>query len=71
MSLMFPWAKFRRPKGGVKAHVLPDHDDYLPRYVLITEASRSDVKMADAFPRNHGSSIAMDSGHHVYGLFGK
>ena len=47
---MFPWAKFRRAKGGVKAHVLLDHDDYLPRYVLITEARRNDVKMADAFP---------------------
>ena len=46
---MFPWAKFRTAKGGVKAHVLLDHDDYLPRYVLITEARRNDVKMADAF----------------------
>jgi hypothetical protein len=46
---MFPWAKFRRAKGGVKAHVQLDHDDYPPRYVLITEARRSDVKMADAF----------------------
>src|ERR1039457_4172559 len=43
---LFPWAKFRRAKGGVKAHVLLDHDDYLPRYVPITEAKRSDVKMA-------------------------
>src|SRR6266540_2283793 len=33
---LFPWAKFRRAKGGVKAHVLLDHDDYLPSYVLIT-----------------------------------
>ena len=44
---LFPWAKFRRAKGGVKAHVLLDHDDYLPSYVLITEAKRSDVKMAE------------------------
>jgi hypothetical protein len=42
--VMFPWAKFRRAKGGVKAHVLRDHDDYLPRYVLITEVRRSDVR---------------------------
>ena len=35
---LFPWAKFRRAKGGVKAHVLLDHDDYLPRYVLLTAA---------------------------------
>lgn len=68
---MFPWAKFRRAKGGVKAHVLLDHDDYLPRYVLITEARRSDVKMADAFPLNPGSIIVMDRGYNDYALFGK
>jgi hypothetical protein len=39
---LFPWAKFRRAKGGVKAHVLLDHDDYLPASVLVTEAKRSD-----------------------------
>jgi hypothetical protein len=68
---MFPWAKFRRAKGGVKAHVLLDHDDYLPRYVLITEARRSDVKMADAFPLNAGSIVVMDRGYNDYALFGK
>jgi len=67
---MFPWAKFRRAKGGVKAHVLLDHDDYLPRYVLITEARRSDVKMADAFPLNPGSIVVMDRGYNDYALFG-
>jgi hypothetical protein len=68
---LFPWAKFRRAKGGVKAHVLLDHDDYLPRYVLITEAKRSDVKMADAFALNPGSIVAMDRGYNDYALFGK
>jgi hypothetical protein len=67
---MFPWAKFRQAKGGVKAHVLLDHDDYLPRYVLITEARRSDVKMADSFPLNPGSIVAMDRGYNDYALFG-
>ena len=67
---MFPWAKFRRAKGGVKAHVLLDHDDYLPRYVLITEARRSDVKMASAFPLNPGSIVVMDRGYNDYALFG-
>jgi len=68
---LFPWAKFRRAKGGVKAHVLLDYDDYLPRYVLITEAKRSDVKMADAFTLNPGSIVAMDRGYNDYGLFFK
>ena len=66
---LFPWAQFRRAKGGVKAHVLLDHDDYLPRYVLITEARRSDVKMADAFPLNPGSIVVMDRGYNDYALF--
>ena len=66
---LFPWAKFRRAKGGVKAHVLLDHDDYLPRYVLLTEARRSEVKMASAFPLNPGSIIVMDRGYNDYALF--
>jgi len=68
---MFPWAKFRQAKGGVKAHVLLDHDDYLPSYVLITEARCSDVKMADSFPLNPGSIVAMDRGYSDYALYGK
>jgi hypothetical protein len=68
---MFPWAKFRQAKGGVKAHVLLDHDDYMPSYVLITEARCSDVKMADGFPLNPGSIVAIDRGYNDYALFGK
>ena len=68
---MFPWAKFRRAKGGVKAHVLLDHDDYLPAYVLLTEAKRSDVKRADSFRLNPGSIVAMDRGYIDYALFGR
>jgi Transposase DDE domain/Domain of unknown function (DUF4372) len=68
---LFPWAKFRRAKGGVKAHVLLDHDDYMPSYVLITEARRSDVKMAESFPLNPGSIVAMDRGYNDYALFGQ
>src|SRR5206468_10050390 len=68
---MFPWARFRQAKGGVKAHVLLDHDDYLPRYVLLTEARRSDVKMARAFTLNPGSIVVMDRGYNDYALFGK
>jgi uncharacterized protein DUF4372/DDE family transposase len=68
---LFPWARFRRAKGGVKAHVLLDHDDYLPAYVLLTEARRSDVKLADSFALNPGSIVAMDRGYTDYALFGR
>lgn len=69
--MLFPWAKFRKAKGGVKAHVLLDHDDYLPSYVMITEAKRSDVKMADAFRLNPGSIVVMDRGYNDYALFAR
>jgi len=36
--ILFPRAEVRRAKGGVKAHALVDHDDYLPAYVLLTGA---------------------------------
>jgi len=39
--------------------------------VLITEARRSDVKMAAAFPLNPGSIVVMDRGYNDYALFGK
>ena len=68
---MFPWAQFRRAKGGVKAHVLLDHDDYLPAYVLLTEAKRSDVRLADSFSLNAGSIVTMDRGYTDYALFGR
>jgi hypothetical protein len=68
---LFPWAKFRRGKGGVKAHVLLDHDDYMPAYVVLTEAKRSDVKLADFFTLNPGSIVAMDRGYNDYALFGR
>jgi len=67
---LFPWAKFRRAKGGVKAHVLLDHDDYLPAYVLLTEAKQHDIKAARLLSLNPGSIVAMDRGYNDYQLFG-
>jgi len=67
---LFPWASFRRAKGGVKVHVLLDHDDYMPSYVLITEARRHDRKGAGLLGLNPGSIIVMDKGYNDYGLFG-
>jgi hypothetical protein len=66
---LFPWAKFRRTKGGVKAHVLMDHDDYLPRYVLLTAARASDVRVAHQFDLPPGSIVAVDRGYNDFRLF--
>ena len=56
---LFPWAKFRRAQCGVTAHV------------LLTEAKRSDAKLADAFTLNPGSIVAMDRGYNDHALFGR
>ncbi len=66
---LFPWAKFRRAKGGVKAHVLLDHDDYMPSYVLITEAKRHDSKMLYLLRLTAGSIIVMDRAYNRYEQF--
>jgi hypothetical protein len=68
---LFPWAKFRRAKGAVKAHVVLDHDDYMPSYVLITEGKKSDVSVAQSLDLNAGSIVVMDRGYNDYKLFGK
>jgi hypothetical protein len=68
---LFPWADFKTVKGGIKTHVLLDHDDYLPRYVLITKAKHPDVKVAQLLSLNAGSIVVMDLGYIDYTLFAK
>ncbi len=38
----FPWAKFRKKKGGVKAHVLYDVEAQVPTFYTVTTASKHD-----------------------------
>jgi transposase len=38
----FPWAKFRRKKGGIKAHVLYDIEAQVPAFYTVTTASKHD-----------------------------
>ena len=46
----FPWAKFRRCKGGVKAHVLYDIEAQVPSFYTVTTASRHDSTELSAIP---------------------
>lgn len=66
---LFPWATYRRAKGGVKLHVMLDHDDYMPQYVYISDARKHDRKYANFFSAPKGSIIAMDRGYNDYSLF--
>ena len=66
---LFDWASFRRAKGGVKLHVLLDHDDYMPQWVLLSQARRHDRKAAGLLSLKRGSIVAMDRAYNDYGLF--
>ena len=66
---LFPWAKYRRAKGGVKIHVLLDHDSYMPSFVQISEAKIHDSQMSKNLSLNPGSIIVMDRGYIDYAQF--
>jgi hypothetical protein len=68
---LFPWAKFRQHKGAVKAHVLLNHNDYLPSFVHITDGKKADVKVAHMLKIPTGSIVAMDRGYNDFRLFQK
>ncbi len=66
---LFPWANYRQTKGGVKVHVLLDHNDYMPSYAVITEAKRADVRIAQSLQMKPGSIVAMDRAYNDFKLF--
>ena len=68
---LFPWAEFRRAKGGVKVHVLLDHADYMPTFVAISEAKKHDVTLAKVLNLNRGSIVAMDRAYNDYKMFAR
>jgi hypothetical protein len=68
---LFPWASYRRAKGGVKVHVLLNHDDYLPEFVHIGEARAHDRLAARFLRLARGSIVAFDRAYNDYKLFGQ
>ncbi len=65
----FDWAKFGRPKGAVKLHLLLDHDGYLPSFAVITDGKTSDIKVARRMRFDPGSVLIMDRGYIDYEWF--
>ncbi len=60
---LFPWARFRKTKAGIKINTLLDHDGYLPAFVSISEAKRHESKTARAIYLPKGSIVAMDKAY--------
>jgi hypothetical protein len=63
---VFWWAKFRKKKGGVKAHVLYDLESQVPAYFHITTASVHDSKAMKEIPYESGSYYVFDRGYNAF-----
>lgn len=60
---LFPWAKFRKTKAGIKLHTLIDFKGNIPSFVHITDAKVADVNVLDVIVFEAGAFYAMDRGY--------
>ena len=63
---IFWWAKFRKKKGGVKAHVLYDLEAQVPAYFHFSTASVHDSKAMKYIPYEPGSYYVFDRGYNAF-----
>jgi hypothetical protein len=66
---LYDWAHFRRTKGGVKLHLVLDHDGYLPCFAVIEPAKVQEVKLAEKMSFEPGTIVVMDRGYTGFRLF--
>jgi hypothetical protein len=64
---LFPWAKFRKHKAGIKLHTLLDLRGNIPTFIRITEALLHDVNILDALVLEAGAFYIMDRGYLDFG----
>jgi hypothetical protein len=60
---VFPWARFRSTKGGVKLHTLLDLRGNIPSFLHITEAATHDVHVLDVLIPESGALYVLDRGY--------
>ena len=63
---VFWWAKFRKKKGGVKAHVLYDLEAQVPAFYHITTASVHDSKAMQEIPYETNAYYIFDRGYNNF-----
>lgn len=60
---IFPWAEFRKRKGGIKLHTLLDLQGSIPTFIEITKALIHDVNILDLLIPEIGAFYIMDRGY--------
>jgi hypothetical protein len=63
---VFPWARFRKNKGGVKLHTLLDLRGSIPVFIEITEALLNDMNILDILIPEPGAFYIIDRGYLDY-----
>lgn len=63
---VFPWASFRKAKGGIKLHVAMNHKGNLPEFVTVTDARVHEVNEGRCVDFPKGSIVAVDRGYTDY-----
>ena len=63
---LFPWARFRKTKSGIKLHTLLDLQGNIPSFIEITEAKLNDVNILDALLPEPGAIYVMDRAYLDY-----
>ena len=66
---LFPWAKFRKAKAGIKMHTVLDHNGYIPAFVNVTEAKIHEARVAPQTDFQPGSIVVFDRGYNNYKWF--
>jgi len=62
---LFPWAKFRKQKGGLKLHFLLDYRGQIPSFLVITDAKQHEMKIARSLslPLSWDSILIVDKAY--------
>jgi len=68
---IYKWAKYRKAKGGVKAHTMLNLKEQLPVFATITKASRNDATQLDNMPIEENGIYVMDRGYFKAKFFQK
>jgi hypothetical protein len=66
---MFDWARYKQTKGGIKLHLVLDHDGCLPTFAWIREAKVFDIEVARALDLPADSIVVFDRAYNDFQWF--
>jgi len=66
---LFPWARFRRRKAGIKAHTMIDLRVGIPVFMRVSHAKVADVSVLDQLVYQSGAFYVMDRGYVDFARF--